>query len=54
MRALVWLVALLGFSLVAVAAADDRGLPHGKAHEVWALDQSNTLRYDERRRVVRL
>ena len=36
------LAALLAVALATVAFADDRGVPHGAQHEIWAVDQSNT------------
>ena len=33
---------LLAVALAAVALADDRGVPHSRIHEIWAVDQSNT------------
>ena len=42
MRLPIMLAALLAVGLATVAFADDRGVPHGRSHEIWAVDQSNT------------
>ncbi len=37
------LAGLLAVALATVSFADDRGVPHAKQHEIWAVDQSNTV-----------